>query len=330
MAFQYKIAVLGPVPRDHITTYRGDMIEKYGGVNNPAIALAKLLGEEGSVIPVVHVREKDAAAIKETLQPYPNIDLQYIDSSADQGDVIRLRFVDQNKRLEKQSGFMNPIVPDDVKNLLDCDAFVFVPVTEFEVALDTLKFLKQYSEGLILFDAHGPTNLMTTLGDRLLKFWLDRDSWLPYIDILKMNLEEAKCCWYRKKYKLSELENDYEFSVTELPPFAQHCLNLGVKMVCVTLDDDGCVIYFNKDGVMQEVMVPAVKVGEVVDTAGCGDSFAAGLAFGMLVTGDYVKATQYANALGAQRTQGTTFDVFKSFAETEQMIRDNYGEKETE
>ncbi|MCK4870882.1 MAG: carbohydrate kinase family protein [Gammaproteobacteria bacterium] len=328
MAFNYKIAVLGPIPRDHITTYRGEVIEKFGGVNNPVIALAKLLGEGSTVVPVTHVRKRDEQAIKDILSPYPNIDLSHIDSSQDQGDVIRLRFIDKNRRLEKQSGFMNPITPDDVKNLLDCDAFVIVPVTDFEVSLETLKFIKNYSNAKIIFDAHGPTNTMTTLGDRLLKFWVDRDSWLPYIDILKMNIEEAKCSWFRRRYKLPDLENDYEFGRADLPPFAKHCIDCGVKAVCITLDESGCVMYFGREGRMREKFVPAVPVKNVVDTAGCGDSFAGGLAFGYLLHDDFVKAAQYANILGAQRTQGSTFDVFKDYKTTEKMLHDVYGEED--
>lgn len=328
MSLQYKIAVLGPTVRDHIITYKDEVIEKYGGVNNPCIALSKLLGEESTIYPVTHVRKKDLEPIKEVLAPFSNIDVKHISTKNDRGDVIRLQFLDQNRRIEKMAGFMNPITPDDVKTLLDCDAFIMVPVTEFEIALDTLKFIKGYSDSMILFDAHGPTTLMTALGDRLLKFWVDRDLWLPYIDILKMNMEEAKCLWFRKKYKLIELEQDYEFGVADLPPMAQHCLNNGVKLVCITLDENGCVIYFNKNGRMQEEFVPGIHMETIVDTTGCGDSFAAGLAFGMLETGDCVKAAQYANALGAQRTQGADFSVFKSLAETKKMLQKVYTDEE--
>ncbi|MFT5766019.1 MAG: sugar/nucleoside kinase (ribokinase family), partial [Saprospiraceae bacterium] len=66
----------------------------------------------------------------------------------------------------------------------------------------------------------------------------------------------------------------------------------------------------------------------VVDTTGCGDSFAGGIAFGlMLEEGNYVLAAKYGNALGAQRTQGKTFDVFLSLEETNKMIADTYNRK---
>ena len=39
----YNIAVIGPIPRDRITTYKGEVFEKYGCVTHPVIAISKLL-----------------------------------------------------------------------------------------------------------------------------------------------------------------------------------------------------------------------------------------------------------------------------------------------
>jgi sugar/nucleoside kinase (ribokinase family) len=76
---------------------------------------------------------------------------------------------------------------------------------------------------------------------------------------------------------------------------------------------------------VREEMVPAVPVNNVVDTTGCGDSFAGGVGFGLLQKPrDYIGAAQYGNALGALRTQGKTFTVFKSLEETDALIRSTY------
>jgi len=324
MTIHYKVAVIGPIPRDHITTCRGEVIEKHGGINNPAVALAVAFGNQATIVPITHIRERDLLPVENILCEYKNIQLNGIMAQADQGDVIRLRFLDQNKRLEKQSGFMDPITPQDVKNILDCNLFVFVPITDFEITLATLKFLKKYTSGTIIFDAHGPTTMMTALGDRLPKFWVDRDEWLPYIDVLKMNLEEAKCSWFRKKYTLAELENDYEFKLDELPAFAEHCFKLGVKALYITVDNQGCLVYYEENGKVKEEKVAAVKVEHIVDTTGCGDSFAAGLAYGLLIGKDYVTAAKYANTFGAQRTQGSTFAVFKPLQQVEEIVNKNY------
>lgn len=320
------VAVLGPIPRDHITTYRGEVIEKYGCATHTAIGLSKLLEVSDRVHLVSHVRRKDERPIKDLLSIYPNVDTTHITSHNDQGDVISLKFVDQNKRLEKQTGFMDPIIPADVKDLLHCEVFVCVPITDYEVPLETLKYIKENSSGTIIFDAHGPTNTVTMTGDRLVKFWIDRDLWLPYIDVLKMNLEESRCCWFEKEYDPDNFVDLEDGSTRHLPEFAAHVLSRGVKALIVTLDAHGSAVFFRKNGKLFREDVGSVPVAHVVDTTGCGDSFAGGLGFGLLKDRmNYIMAAKYANALGAQRTQGRDFSVFKPLAETDRMIIATYG-----
>jgi adenosine kinase len=322
---KYKVAVLGPIPRDHITTHHGEVIEKYGCAMHTAIGLSRLIGGEGTVYLVSHLRKKDEAAVKRILADFPNINVDHVTSHADQGDVIRLKFVDQNNRIEKQTGFMNPIVPADVEALMHCQAFVCVPITDYEVPLETLQYIRANSQGSIIFDAHGPTNAISTKGDRFLKFWIDRDQWLPYIDVLKMNLEESNCCWFAKEIKLEALHEFDEKDISHLAAFASHALQHGIKALIVTLDSNGSAVFFNKNGELHQELVSAIWVDHVVDTTGCGDSFAGGLGYGLLGNPeDYIRAVKYANALGAQRTQGRTFDVFKSLADTDAMIAENY------
>lgn len=327
---QYKVAVVGPIPRDTIITARGQVIEKYGAVTHPAIALSKLLAEHGSVVPVAHVHRQDVDAIRELLSAYPNIRLDGISAEQDRGAVIELTFVDQNNRLEKQTAFMAPITPADMAPALDCDAFVFVPITDHEVPLGTLRYLKEHGkpEAVTILDAHGSTTVVTTQGVRYRRFWTDRDLWLPYVDVLKMNIEEAGCCWFANEYRVEDLQQEYtELSETELAAFAHHCLTQGVKAVYITLDSRGCLLFTAVDNKLHTEFIPSVRVEEVIDTTGCGDSFAGGLAYGLLEERQaYVRAAQFANALGALRTQGTTFEVFKSKGDTEALIRRNYGE----
>jgi hypothetical protein len=329
MTKKYQIAVIGPIPRDHITTYKGRVIEKYGCITHPTVVLSNLLGDSAQIISVSHIRKVDEPAIMAILKDLPGVDVRYVDSEQDQGDVIELRFLDQTERVKSMRAFMNPITVNDVKNILDSDVFLFLPVTDFEVALETLKFIKEHSDGLIIFDAHGPTKTVTALGDRLSKFWIDRDLWLPYIDILKMNRKETRYCWLKKRYTLDQLENDIPLDATELPNFAKHCLKYGVKALYITHDVKGCLVYTeDANGELREETVPGVPVDNIIDSTGCGDAFAGGLAYGLLTTNnDYIKAAQYANALGAQALQAINFEGFKSLKETEQIIHNTYDTK---
>jgi hypothetical protein len=147
------------------------------------------------VFPVSHVRRQDEGQIKEILGSFPNIDTSGITSSADQGDVIELRYIEHNRRIERQASFMNPIVSADVDEVLDADVSVCVPITDYEVGQLTLRHIKEHSGATVVLDAHGPTVTLTRSGERHPRVWADRDVWLPYIDILKMNLEEASSTW---------------------------------------------------------------------------------------------------------------------------------------
>ncbi len=322
-----RIAVLGPIPRDHIVTHQGDQIQKWGCVTHPVIALSILAGEHIEIIPVSHLRAVDIDNVNEVFTGYKGINTNAITSKNDQGDVISLRFIDMNNRLERQTGFMDPILPEDVKDILDCSVFVFVPISDYEISLDTLKFIKSKSKGTIIFDAHGNTTACLVNGERQRKFWIDRDQWLPYIDVLKMNLEEARASWFKREYETQDFadKDDDTINMDELRSFAHHCLNRGVKCVYITIDSRGCLVFYKDKKVFKEEMVPPVKVENVVDTTGCGDSFAGGLGFGLLIKpGEYVSAAQYGNTLGALRTQGKTFGVFKSLEETNMIIQQTY------
>ncbi|MFC0605296.1 carbohydrate kinase family protein [Winogradskyella pulchriflava] len=318
----YKIAVVGPIPHDTIITHKGETIIKYGCVTHPTIALSRLLEGLGEVIPISQVNKRDVSEITELFKPYSNINTNGILSDANQGTTIELKFLDQNNRQEKQLSNMKPISPEDVKPFLDVDAFVFVPITDFEVELDTLKFIKENSDAKVIFDAHGPTTYVTNQGKRLRKYWKDKDDWLPYIDVLKMNLEESICSWVDEDYSTGELYD--ENRTDHLNDFAKATLNKGVEYLYVTLDSRGCAIFFKENNDLKQEFIKSVAVSNVVDTTGCGDSFAGGLSYGFTLHNDYVKAAHYANALGAMRTQGKGFDVFKNLEDTNKIISSNY------
>jgi len=319
-----KVAVLGPIPRDQIVTHAGERFEKYGCALYTAVALSALLDTGDTIVPVAHVRRQDEGPIKEILGSFPNIDTSGISSQADQGDVIELRYVTHNRRVERQMCFMNPILPADVDEVLDADAFVCVPITDYEVGQPTLRHIKEHSAGIVVMDAHGPTVTLTRSGERHPRVWADRDVWLPYIDILKMNLEEASSTWLGKSAEVTA--DPPRLSAEELRDLARHCLDRGVGSVCVTLDEQGCLAFYRdgSGGVVEE-LVDRITVEHVVDTTGAGDSFAAGLAYGYLAYRDYVIACQYGNAMGAQRCTGAELDVYLSREATERQILAAYG-----
>ena len=73
-----RIAVLGPIPRDHIVTHQGDLIQKWGCVTHPVIALSVLAGDQIEIIPVVHLRTVDRDNVMEVFEGYAGLNKNYI------------------------------------------------------------------------------------------------------------------------------------------------------------------------------------------------------------------------------------------------------------
>jgi len=240
-----KVAVLGPIPNDQVVTHAGERFHKYGGAMFTAAALSVLLDTGDTVVPIAHVRREDEGPIKQILEAFPNIDTSGITSPADQGDVVELRYVDQNRRIERQTSFMNPILPADVDKVLDADMFVCVPITDYEVGQPTLRHIKENSRATVVLDAHGPATTLTRGGERHPRVWADQEVWFPYIDILKMNLDEASSTWLGESAEVTA--DPPSLSDEQLCDLGHHCLDRGVGAVCVTLDERGCVVLF-RDG----------------------------------------------------------------------------------
>jgi adenosine kinase len=238
--------------------------------------------------------------------------------------VVELRYVDQNRRIERQTSFMNPVLPADVDKVLDADMFVCVPITDYEVGQPTLRHIKENSRATVVLDGHGPATTLTRSGERQPRVWADQDVWLPYVDILKMNLDEANSTWLGESAEMTA--DPLRLSDEHLRDLAHHCLDRGAGAVCVTLDERGCAAFFRDgSGGVAEEFVDRIEVKHVVDTTGAGDSFAGGLAYGYLAYRDYVVACQYGNAMGAQRVTGTDLNVYLSREETERQILTAYG-----
>lgn len=321
MSNKKKITIAGPIPRDHITTADNEQIVRYGCITNSAVALSKLFGNSAEVIPITHTRKNDEPKIKELLKGHSSITLDYISSEADQGDAIDLLYLNNVDKVERQTGYMNPFMPKEFDSLLDSDVFIFTTCTDYELPLETLRYIRENSNAKIIFSVHGSTTTVSVKGSRQPRFWVDRDLWLPLVDVVMMNIKEARGCWFPKEFSVSDLDNIKDFTPEEAQPMAHHFLHSGVKAVFMTTVDCLNGIYYCGDvDNMQAVRFSAETEIRIVDTTGSAESFSAGLAYGLMQDdNDFDTMAWYASQLAALRNCSLELDAFKSSEEMEKI-----------
>ncbi len=307
-----KIAVIGPIPYDHIETYQGVVREQYGCILYPTLALVHLFPSSSTIYPVTNVGEEDKPMIKRLLGLYPNIDLIGLRATSEGTDRIFLKYLSESERLERQTNKMKPITFDDLKDFIDCDAFIFVPVTDFEVPFDAIKRLRESSSGLILFDAHGPTSTIDKDDNRVPKHWDDIEKWLPCIDVLKMNEKEAGYA------SSKEILSKEDFII-----IAKEWVKKGPSQVVITLGREGALLVYRDDGIYS-VLIPSISVEKVLDTTGVGDSFAAGYVYGLFYHNNPIIATMFGNTVAGQKVSFMGPLGYKSSIDTEIQVIFNY------
>ena len=320
------VAVLGPIPRDRIVTHRGEVFEKYGCALYTVAALSALMEPTDRICPIVHVRKQDEEAIKDLLAPMPNVDLTGIRSDTDRGDIVQLTYEDQNTRIEHQTGFMSPILPSDVEFALDAEAFVCVPSPTTRWARRRWNTSGPTARASILLDGHGPVSTLTLGGERSTGCGPSATPGCPHRhpqDEPGGGGLQLVPPGGRGRHRLDGPADDRVRDAARSPSTAcdAGCKRSASPSTSTAAWPTGSTA----TGELEEHVVPRIPVENVVDTTGCGDSFAAGMAFGYLFGRDIVKACQYGNAMGAQRCAGSELSIYLPRAETDAQIERTYG-----
>lgn len=168
------------------------------------------------------------------------------------------------------------------------------PLTSAEMSSEFVRAAARCGEWVVL-DAQGLIRKVERGRVRVIDR-PDLEAALPCIDILKIDAEEARTLSH---------ERDPEAAARALAAF-------GPREVIVTLGAAGALIC--AQGCIERV--PAVRPNTLADPTGCGDSFAAGYAYGRVQGLDVVKSSRFAATLATLNLEtkgpfaGTVDDVW--------------------
>ena len=170
------------------------------------------------------------------------------------------RFVNKydtnGNRVQIVEALAESITPGDFSDLhLDANIIHFSPLTASEIDIDCIK-LAQSNAKVTSIDVQGYVRSIDSSGTVIPRNWIERDEILGLVDVVKFNESELKM----------SLDAESELSA------ASQILNLGPRIVLVTHDTKGSIIY-TRDS---QITIPLVSAKAQIDSTGCGDVYAIG------------------------------------------------------
>ncbi len=200
-----------------------------------------------------------------------------------------------DERRQRVLAMSDPFVQSDIDNL-SADYFHLGTLLPSDFSIPLVAFLKQ--RGRVSIDAQG--FLREVVGEEVkARQWKDKELFLKYIDIIKVNEEEL-------------------FALTgtnDIARGASQIAEMGPEEVIVTLGSKGSQILYKGE----MFTIPAYYTPQVVDSTGCGDTYMAGYLYCRALGFSVERAGRFAAAMCTLKLQKSgPFDA--SIEEVERLI----------
>lgn len=180
-----------------------------------------------------------------------------------------------NERKQRVRAKADPFTIDKLKDI-KARYIVLGTLLADDFSLETIKYLS--TRGSLIVDAQG--YLREVRGEEVFACdWIDKREALKYIDVLKVNEEEAEVITGEKdSHRAAKILGEW-----------------GVKEVLLSLGSYGSIIYAS--GKFYDI--PAYKPKQVVDATGCGDTYTMGYIYRRAQGASILEAGKFAAAVSA-------------------------------
>ncbi|HEA65100.1 MAG TPA: ribokinase [Candidatus Aminicenantes bacterium] len=293
----FDICVIGHITKDII---RIKNIEKEipGGVGYYFSMASKSLGSNACLI--TKVANKEKSLLNDLMKS--NVRIFYKESEK---TTIFKNIYPENLdfRIQRVNSVAFPFNIEDVANI-SAKIFHLGPITKDDIPLEILKFLSKKSK--VSLDVQG--FLREVDGREIKKIeWEEKEEGLFYVNILKMDEEEAR---------ILSRKRDVKEAAVELSKY-------GVNEIIITLGSKGSLVYSER----KFYPIPSFPAKKLVDATGCGDTYMAGYIYKRLKSSDIEEAGRFAAATASLKLEesgpfkGTEEDVqnFLEFQSTKKI-----------
>ena len=293
---KFKIVVIGTINKDTIIFPNGKRTESFGGILYNILALS-YLGREGiEIYPICNLGYDVYSQVISHLKNCNNVELSGIKKVDCKNNHAFLSINERNERAEILKNKVPPLSFSQIKPFLRSDVILVNFISGFDLLLVTLKKIRQNTNALIFMDVHSLTLGIDQCGKRFFDAPKNWKEWIKQADFVQMSLPELK-----------ELAKRNLKSQKEIRKFGKYILNLGPKVVLVTLGKKGTLMIFD-DRVRK---FKGSKVKKFQDATGCGDVFSAGFLIRYLQTKSLIKSVNFANYVAGEKCKISGVDGMK-------------------
>jgi len=267
----FKIGVIGSTCIDKIILPdRKKIIKNFGGVVYLLTALSVIFKNKAIITPVTKIEKKYKNKFIKLLQKYKNINTNYVYQEPKKTNIVTLKY-DKNhlNRCEKSILKSSSIKYKEIEPILNSvDILIITFISGYDITLKTLTKIRKNYKKIIYGDIHSLILTKSNNKPRKFKNIKKPDDWIKNFDILQGNLLEWKILLKNSNITKNNL-----------------------KKLIITQGDKG-VIGIEKEKIYK---IDSVKIKKVIDTTGCGDTFTAGMIYGILNKLNFKKSLRIAN-----------------------------------
>ncbi len=293
-----RIGIVGIINHDTIEMADGRDLHDLGGILYNTTVMADLAPEGTEIYPVSRIGADCYGDMRAVLSSRPGVNLSGIALSPEGTSRNHIRYDTAMEKVECLTNHIDPIPLEQIEPFLDLDALLVNIIVGDDISLGTMKAIRERSTGLMYLDVHNLCLGIEPDGHRKRRAPADWRRWIERFDIVQMNEVEARLLAGHgggtagASGELPESEEDFVV-------FGQSIVALGPSVCVITRGQLGPVTVYRDEDDAKAYAIPSEPIGEVADTTGCGDAFAAGFITEYLASGDPCRATRLANRVAS-------------------------------
>jgi sugar/nucleoside kinase (ribokinase family) len=289
-----KIAIIGTINKDLILPYERAPIQSLGGITYSTLALANLVKQNVSIIPVSYIGEDIVQAANHLFGKYPIIDKSNLIQLPQKNHKVILEYSSPVDRTEKALLNFPPLEWKQIKLVKKCDFIIVNMITGWDIPLNAYLKLSKKAYKKMYLDVHYLVMGIDKMGNRFPKCPSEIREWLKGARFIQMN---------EKEFNIIAENSLHEIS------FFEKYLNKD-QILIITLGEKGARLVFYKDNNIRDKHFPTVRLEEIYDATGCGDVFGAAFVSKYLQTEDAYESIEFANLVSSANCLiGGTMDM---------------------